>query len=116
MNPTVAFLIAGLHWLCGLIVLSEALNKIERTDIFDGRHGALARLAGLAWLLTPWRWTCPRVVIALKLLAWAALAVGGAGALVTPFLHFEPPGVRDLAVIGGFALLIVRSRLKECMP
>lgn len=107
------FLLLALHWLCGLIVLAEALNKLERTDIFDGKHGTLARLAHLKWLATPWRWKRPRVLMALKLAAWAALSVGGADALVTPLLHLDPPKLGHMAVIGGFAILIVRSRLKE---
>lgn len=102
-----------IHFAAGFIVLAEALNKLERADLFDGRRGLLARLGGLAWLLTPWRWKRLRVVAVLKALGWALLSIGGAGALATPLLHLHQPGLLDVAVIGGFALLIIRSRLKE---
>lgn len=101
------------HWLSGLVVLAEALNKLERTDLFDGRNGLWPRVAGLGWLFVPWRWRLARVVMVVKLAAWALLAIGGAGAVATPFMALEKPSLQDLAVIAGFALLIVRSRLKE---
>jgi hypothetical protein len=90
-----------------LIVLAEALNKIERADLFDGRRGLKPRLAATAWLLCPWAWKRPRVVIVLKVLGWACMSVGAAGSLISP------PTAAHLAVLAGFALLIVRSRLKE---
>lgn len=86
----------ALHWLAGLIVLAEALNKLERTAPF-------------ACGLRP----RTRAVVALKAIAWFLLALGGAGAVVTPLLHLEPPTLQDACVIGGFAVLIVRTRLKE---
>ncbi len=92
----IAAAIALLHWLAGLVVLAEALNKLERT----------APLApGL----------CPRAraVVWCKVVAWWLLAVGAGGALVTPMLHLEAATLQDPAVLGGFALLIVRSRFKE---
>jgi hypothetical protein len=97
----------ALQMVAALVVLAEALNKIERADLFDGRRGLRARLGGLGWLLTPWRWKRPKVVTTLKVLGWACLSVGSAGSLLTP-----PTGAH-VAVVGGFALLIVRSRLKE---
>ena len=42
--------------------------------------------------------------------------IGGGGALATPLLRWEQPSLQDLAVIGGFAILIIRSRLKEACP
>lgn len=92
----VTFALCLLHFVSGFIVLAEALNKLERTQPY--LPGAPAR---------------QRLVVALKLLAWCSLAVGAAGALVTPFLPLEKPSLQDVAVIGGFALLIVRSRLRE---
>lgn len=106
-------LLPTLHWICGLIVVAEALNKLERADLFDGKRGLWPRLGALAWLATPWRWKRMRVVAVLKVLGWALMAIGAAGALATPFLHLERPTLQDVAVIGGFALLIVRSRLRE---
>jgi hypothetical protein len=107
-----ANLIPLVHFAAALIVLAEALNKLERADIFDGA-GMLQRLLGLTWLLMPWRWTRARVLIALKLCAWALLAVGAAGALIAPLLHLGRTDAQDAAVMAGFALLIIRSRLKE---
>ena len=89
-------MIAVIHWICGLIVLAEALNKLERTAPFArglSRH--------------------QRVVDGLKALAWALLALGGAGAVITPLLALEPPTLHDMCVTAGFAVLIVRTRLKE---
>ena len=102
-----------LNIVAGLLVIAEAFNKLERTDLFDGRVGWLPRLGGLLWLLTPWRWKKPKLVLCLKLLAWACLAVGAAGTLASPLLHLEPPTLREVCVLVGFAILIVRSRLKE---
>jgi hypothetical protein len=91
--------LAFLHWLAGLVVLAEALNKLERT-------------APLAPGLSP----RARAVVWCKVLAWCLLAVGAGGALVTPMLHLEAATLQDPAVLGGFALLIVRSRFKESIP
>lgn len=90
---------SALHWLAGLVVLTEALNKIERTHPLE--RGLTHR---------------QRLVVWLKVLAWICLAIGGAGALATPLLRWEQPSLQDLAVIGGFAILIIRSRLKEACP
>ncbi len=92
----IAAAIALLHWLAGLVVLAEALNKIERT----------APLApGL----------CPRAraVVWCKVVAWWLLAVGAGGATFASLLGLQAPAMQDAAVLGGFALLIVRSRFKE---
>ena len=94
-----AGVLAAMHWLAGLVVLAEALNKLERTALF---------VPGLGLRL--------RLVMALKLLAWVLLAIGAGGALVTPFMHLEPPTLQDAAVIVGFAVLVVRSRLRETSP
>lgn len=92
----IAAALALLHWLAGLIVLAEALNKLERTDpIAPGLHARA------------------RMVVWLKAIAWMLLAIGGGGALITPLLGLERPTLQDAAVIGGFAVLIIRSRFKE---
>lgn len=93
--------------LAAFVVLAEALNKIERADVWDGREGLGPRLAAAAWLLRPWAWQRARVVTVLKVLGWCCMSVGAAGSLVMP------ASVPHLAVVVGFALLIVRSRLKE---
>jgi len=85
-----------LHMVSGLILLAESLNKLERTDPFAKGLGLRLRIA--TWL---------------KVIAWCLLAAGGAGALATPVFHLPPPTLQDVAVIFGFALLVVRSRLKE---
>jgi hypothetical protein len=86
----------AIHFLAGLLILAEALNKLERTQIF-GPHVSLRQLAA----------------VVLKALAWSVLAVGGAGAVVTPLLPLEAPTLQDVCVIFGFAVLIVRTRVKE---
>lgn len=99
-----------LHWLAALIVLAEALNKLERTcPIKPG--------------LTPHQ----RLVDGLKALAWSLLALGAAGGLIAPALlhlgvkpddyselmRLERPTLAETAVMLGFAVLIVRTRVKE---
>ncbi len=96
-----------LQVLAALIVLVEALNKLHRTDLFDGRRGVLTVLAGSLWLLRPWAWRRARVVVVLKTLGWACLSLGAFGSMQSP-----PTGAH-VAVLVGFALLIVRTRLKE---
>lgn len=80
-----------LHFLAGFIVLAEALNKLERT--------APCRRGRIGWRARTTEW--------LKAIAWALLAVAGAGALVSP------PTLQDLCAMVGFATLIVRTRVKE---
>lgn len=108
MHSTLQFL----HVLAGLIVLMEALNKLERTTPFA--RGLSAR---------------QRLVAGLKALAWALLALGAGGALAGPWLQpigthmgmvqffthiTQPaPSLTDVCVLGGFAVLIVRTRIKE---
>lgn len=88
--------LAIVHWISGVIVLAEALNKLERTN--PVRRGLRPR---------------ERITEALKALAWALLAVGGAGAVITPLLPLEHPTLQDACVLLGFAVLIVRTRVKE---
>lgn len=88
--------IALVHWTCGIVVLAEALNKLERTD--PCRRGISARVRITEWL---------------KAVAWAFLAMGGAGAVITPLIPLEQPTLQDACVLLGFAVLIVRTRIKE---
>jgi len=85
-----------LHLLAGLVMVAEALNKLERTDPL---------LAGLTGRQRVTEW--------LKAIAWFLLGLGGGGALVTPILHLEPPTFQDTCIAVGFAVLIVRTRVKE---
>lgn len=88
--------ISAVHWLAGVIVAAEAVNKLERCDPLKPGLSGRARL-----------------VDALKALAWLLLAMGGAGAVITPLLPLQPPSFQDACVIVGFAVLIVRTRVKE---
>lgn len=92
-------LIDLLHWIAGLIVAAEALNKIERSNPLQ--RGLTLRA---------------RFVVLLKVLAWCLLAVGAGCALVTPLVRLEAPTLQDTAVMCGLAVLIVRSRFKEGCP
>lgn len=105
MNAT----LQTLHWLAGLIVLAEALNKLERTrPLAPGLSG------------------CERVVQSVKAVGWTLLAMGAGGAVATPvllsmgvpsshlpMLRLEQPTLAEVAVLAGFAVLIIRTRLKE---
>lgn len=102
MNTTLQIL----HWVAGFIVLAEALNKLERTAPF-----------------APGMTAHDRLVDGLKALAWCLLAIGAGGAVAVPLL--APLTVRspvseatlrqlaDMAVLVGFAVLIIRTRVKE---
>jgi hypothetical protein len=99
-----------LHWASALVVLAEALNKIERTDP-----------------LAPGLCVRQRMVESLKALAWLPLALGAAGALAGPvllvlgaqavqvhgWLRMGPPTLDQCMVMLGFAVLIIRTRVKE---
>lgn len=94
------------HWFAGLIILAEALNKLEYCDPL--KKG-----------LTPYA----RLIDMLKALAWSFLALGAAGAVITPALgmvgdgrHAMPGWLMDLAdtaVLFGFMVLIIRTRVRE---
>lgn len=95
----------ALQWLAGLVVLAEALNKMERVDV-----------------LAPGMSLHQRVVDGLKALAWMLLALGAGGAVARPLLvglddGTSPAGfmvqLGDTCTMLGFAVLIVRTRVKE---
>lgn len=88
------------HWLAGLIVLAEALNKLERTDVLPA-------------LTTTGLTLRERLATVLKASAWGLLALGAAGAVITPVLSLEAQTLQDTCVLAGFAILIVRTRVKE---
>jgi len=91
----------ALHWIAGLIVLAEALNKLERACPL--RAGLSPRLRLVEWL---------------KTLGWMALAMGSGAAVFLPlllpgtYLQWLRP-LTDAAVLIGFAILIVRTRVRE---
>ena len=99
-----------LHIAAGFIVLAEALNKLERCNpLQKGMTGH------------------QRLIDTLKALAWMLLALGGGGALAGPVLvsmnatnqvaallvHANNPSVAEVLTMVGFAVLIVRTRVKE---
>lgn len=98
-----------LYWVAAFITLAEALNKLERTS---------PCAPGLTWN--------QRLVDGLKAIAWMLLAIGAAWALISPLLvplgvhtaatqmlsHYEP-SLGEVCWALGFALLIVRTRVKE---
>jgi hypothetical protein len=91
----------ALHWLAGLIVLAEALNKLERACPL--RAGLSPRLRLVEWL---------------KTLGWTALAMGAGAAVFLPLLAAGGylqwlRQLTDTAVLIGFALLIIRTRVRE---
>lgn len=89
-------IISAVHWLSGLICVSEALNKLERTNPLE--DGLSHRERATQWL---------------KAIAWCLLALGGAGAVVTPLMPLERTTLQDACVLAGFAVLIIRTRVKE---
>lgn len=86
----------ALHWLAGVVTLAEALNKLDRVRRLRECHSARE---------------C--TTEALKVVAWGLLALGGAGAVAGPLLSPAPPSLEHVCVVVGFAVLIVRTRVKE---
>lgn len=91
-----AFLLIVAHWFSGLVVLAEALNKLERLQV---------RWRGVS--------TWARAALLLKLLAWVCLAIGAAGAVAGPLVAAPRPQLDDVVMIAGFAILIIRTRVKD---
>lgn len=103
-------LLTILHALAGAVVLAEALNKLERVNVI--RPGMSPR---------------ERLVDVLKAAAWAFLALGAGGAVAAPLLvllgvqpsalsffsRLEQPTLDQICVLLGFAVLIIRTRVKE---
>ena len=95
-----------IHWLSSLVVLAEALNKLERCS-------PCAR--GLT--------TRQRMLDSLKAFAWILLALGAGGGLIAPALpqihdlrllmRIDQPALTEAIVMLGVAALIVRTRIKE---
>ena len=110
-----------LHWVAAIVVLAEGLNKLERTAPF--RPGIC---------------THDRIVDGLKALAWCLLALGAGGAVIAPVLpllgvdqlaagtmmrvdqlaagtmmRVKNHTLAETAVMLGFAVLIMHTRIKE---
>ncbi len=135
-------LLAFIHWFAALVIIVEAFNKIERTEIFGVDEVLRARLAALrdsgdgggrAWTANRakclwWRlvsmrdraidmirsgtWR-QRVVDCLKATGWVLLAIGAGGALVGPLLPANTSRGADVCIAIGFAILVIRSRVRE---
>lgn len=106
-------LLQWVHMTAAAVVLAEGLNKLERCDVLA--PGLSRRL---------------RVAEVMKALAWGLLVLGAAGALAplvfslfavgadgAPWLRaalrMENPTMAEVLVLAGFAVLIVRTRVKE---
>lgn len=91
--------IAVLHWVSGLVVLAEALNKLERTDLLNSTLNVRGRISALA-----------------KAMAWLFLGLGAGGAVIGPFMQLPSPSFQQACVLIGVSALIVRTRIKEECP
>ena len=89
-------MLAVLHWGAGLVVLAEALNKLERTQ----------------WVWRGCTWWA-RTALVLKVVAWIALSIGAAGAVAGPAVAAPRPQLDDVLVLLGFATLCIRTRVKD---
>lgn len=87
--------ISLIHFLCSLIILAEALNKLERTSLRPRSTGHVT------------------VSMYLKAAAWFALALASGAGVATPFLPTPAPSWADMLLALGCATLIVRTRIKE---
>lgn len=92
-------ILLAIQTFSGLLVLAEALNKLERTDPLEpGLH------------------LVDRAVVCLKAVGWSMLAIGACGVMVAPLLGHPGPTIKELLLLVGFALLVLRSRLRELSP
>lgn len=85
-----------LHIVIGTIVFSEGLNKLERTDL---------RAPGLTLR--------QRIVTVLKVLGWFSIVLGSAGMIVAGWLPRVYVELGYTLMVLGFALLVLRSRVRE---
>ena len=98
-----------IHWLAGVVVLAEALNKLERTTPFAPNLPHRKRLSD-----------------GFKTVAWTLMALGAGSALMAPvigdfgltgpasqMLSHAKPSVAETASMLGFAVHIIYARLKE---
>lgn len=86
--------------LAAVIVVAEGLNKLDRTNPLEA--GLCTRARATAWL---------------KGLAWLLLTLGAGIYLFEIVIGTDPSGVLDKQagplVLLGFAVLVVRTRVKE---
>lgn len=91
MNLAVSFI----HFICCFIVLSEALNKLERSSISSSSSIHV------------------KTLMLFKIFSWGALAVGSFFGVLAPLMPVQPPSFADMLFALGCATLIVRTRIKE---
>lgn len=102
-----------LHWIAGFIVVAEALNKLERTDLFAKCRGRYPMVWGFAMLVMPWRWALEQAILVFKVIGWMLLAVCAGYAVMRPLVHVRLPDPEDTAGLVGIACLVIRARLLE---
>lgn len=84
----------ALYYVAAIVVLAEALNKLERCDILRARG-----------------WECFQELM--LALGWISLAIGAGSILITPFIavRVDQGPIHILMTI--FAVLILTARVKE---
>jgi hypothetical protein len=90
------------HFLVALLVIAESLNKLERAD---------PTAPGLAHDV--------RILAVLKVAAWLLMAFGAICVVLSTLFQpdqfplLERPSLREAVFMLGFAVLIIRTRIKE---
>lgn len=99
----------------GVVVVAEALNKLERLDVFGMREDGDAPNAwrSVVNALAPWRWSPGTATRLCQFAVWFACAVGGGGAVMLPLMNREPRTFADVCVLVGFAGVIAHARFVE---
>ena len=88
-----------IHWLAAIVVLAEALNKLERANPLAS--GLTRHLRALEWA---------------KITAWSLLAIGAGCGVAAPIvgeLHMRTASVADTFSMLGVAALIIYTRARE---
>ena len=82
-----------LHWLAGAVVLAESLNKLERVHLQSTR---------------PMQ---QKIIDSVKAIAWILLALGGAGAIISPLAAglIPKPKLQAGSGIAGCAAVLIRA-------
>jgi hypothetical protein len=82
-------ILASINWVAGVVVVAEALNKLERLNFRKGL----------------------RLSLAVEFLAWFALAISGGGAVIHPLLDVRGAhSFADVCALAGLATVILHCR------